>query len=98
MATKSTALLARGKRVKKSVKYIPDHKIDFSDIPELTDKELKQMKSVGRPLLGSSARQIIAIRIDPDTLSQIKNQAEIDGKGYQTLINEILNQYIRKAG
>lgn len=37
-----------------------DHEIDFSDIPELTDDELKQFRRVKRPLIEG-----IAINLEP---------------------------------
>ena len=95
MTKKSTGLSARGMRARKSGKSIPDSRIDFSDIPELSDKQLRKMKRVGRPLLGSEKRQLIAIRIDPQVLKKIKKHAEEHGTGYQTLINEILGKYIK---
>jgi uncharacterized protein (DUF4415 family) len=95
MAKKSTALSARGKRAKRSGKSIPDSRIDFSDIPELTNEQLEKMKRPGRPLLGTEKRQLIAIRIDPKVLEKIKKHAEEHGTGYQTLINEILGKYIK---
>ena len=95
MARKSTGLSVRGKRVKKSGKSTPDSRIDFSDIPELTDVQLRKMKRVGRPLLGGEKRQLIAIRIDPQVLREIKRQAEKHGTGYQTLINDILGKYLK---
>lgn len=81
----------RATRVAKSARRTPRaRKIDFSDIPERSDAELRTMKRVGRPPLGSSARQLIAIRIDPEVLRWTKREAKRRGVGYQTLINEIL--------
>ena len=54
------------------------------------------MKRVGRPPLGTDARQLIAIRIDPEVLEKIRKAASKVGKGYQTLINEILAKYANK--
>jgi uncharacterized protein (DUF4415 family) len=87
---------APAERAKKSVKSTPDSEIDFSDIPELTKDQLKSLKRVGRPLLGISPRKMIAIRIDLDVLSKIKNQARRMGKPYQSLINEILSKHVSK--
>lgn len=92
---RSTASLVRGLRAKKSEKNIQDSSIDFSDIPEMTDAQLKQMKRPGRPLMGMEKRQLIAIRIDPATLIRLKKVAEKKGKGYQTLVNEILTSYVK---
>ncbi len=97
MGKKSTASSARGLRAKKNVRPIPDSQIDFSDIPELTDEQLKEMKHPGRPLLGYARRQMIAIRIDPIVLKKLKTYADKKGKGYQTLINEILGKFVKKA-
>ena len=96
MAKKSTALSAQGTRTKKNAKSIPDSKIDYSDIPELTDEQLEGMKRMGRPLLGQKPRHLIAIRVDPAVLEKIKKRADADGKGYQTLINEILGEYVKR--
>ena len=37
---------------------MPDSKIDYSDIPELTDQQLKQARRVGRPRTGKAKRLI----------------------------------------
>lgn len=92
---KYTESLVRGLRAKKKGRSTQDKRIDFSDIPELTEAQLKQMKRPGRPLLGKERRQLIAIRIDPNTLTRLKKEAEKKGKGYQTLVNEILSNYIK---
>jgi uncharacterized protein (DUF4415 family) len=97
MGKKSIGSSVRGPRAKGNVKYIPDSEIDFSDIPELTDEQLKGMKRPGRPLLGYSPRMMIAIRIDPNVLKKLKKYADKKGKGYQTLINEILGKFVKKA-
>ena len=96
MAKKHSALSAQGARAKKNVKVIPDHKIDFSDIPELSDQQLKSVKRLGRPLLGVGPRKLISVRIDPLVLDQLKSKAKQEKKPYQTLINEVLAKYARK--
>ena len=40
-------------------------KIDYSDIPPLSDGQLASMRRVGRPPLGDEPRQLIAIRLTP---------------------------------
>ena len=72
-------------------------KIDFSDVPELSDKQLASMRRVGRPPLGEFARTLIAIRVDPVVLTRLQDEARDLGKGYQTLINEILADHVGKA-
>jgi len=96
MAKKSSVSSVRGKRVKKNVKYIPDREIDFSNIPELSDRQLASMKRLGRPLLGNAPRKLISVRVDQGVLSQLRQEAKKTGKGYQTLISEILAKYVGK--
>jgi uncharacterized protein (DUF4415 family) len=54
------------------------------------------MRRVGRPTLGGAARQLIAIRIDPDVLDTVRREADQRAIGYQTLINDILGRYVRE--
>lgn len=76
----------------------PDPAIDFSDIPELTDAQLKRMKRVGpgRPPLGDVPRQMISIKLDRHLLRELKAEAERTGKPYQSLIHEILQGHVRR--
>ena len=75
---------------------MPDSKIDFSDIPEATDQELKRMRRVGRPSSGM-AKQLIAIRLSPKLLNQLRKMADAQGKPYQSLIHELLEKAASKA-
>lgn len=86
----------RGKQTRRSAKYIPDSRIDFSDIPESTDEELKRARRVGRPKSGS-AKQLIAIRVDPKLLASLRRMAAKLGRPYQTLIHELLEKAARQA-
>ena len=70
--------------------------IDFSDIPDSSPEQLKSMRRVGRPPLGDEPRQLIAIRVDPGVLDQFRKEARRRRVGYQTLINEVLAQHVRK--
>jgi uncharacterized protein (DUF4415 family) len=54
------------------------------------------MRRVGRPPLGEEPRQLIAIRVDPGVLDQFRKEARRQGVGYQTLINRVLAQHVRK--
>jgi predicted DNA binding CopG/RHH family protein len=87
---------AHGKRAARSVKHIPDSQIDFSDIPEATDEELKRMRRVGRPKSGM-AKQLIAIRVSPRLLAVLRRMAAKQGKPYQTLIHEMLEKAASRA-
>ena len=91
MKTKRSGLSAQGRRAGRNGKHIPDSQIDFSDIPEATDEQLRRMRRVGRPSSGI-AKQLIAIRMSPKLLSQLRKMAAKQGKPYQTLIHELLER------
>ena len=67
----------------------PRPRIDFTDIPEASSKQLRAMRRVGRPPLGVEARRLIAIRIDPQVLDAVRREAKQRGLGYQSLINRL---------
>ncbi|MGH7255557.1 MAG: BrnA antitoxin family protein [Nitrospirales bacterium] len=96
MKKKRSASSARGKRAARSARHIPDSQIDFSDIPEATEKELKRMRRVGRPKSGM-AKQLIAIRLSPRLLATLRKMAAKQGKPYQTLIHELLEKAASRA-
>jgi BrnA antitoxin of type II toxin-antitoxin system len=70
---------------------MPDSQIDFSDIPESTDEQLRRMPRVGRPASGV-VKQLIAIRTSPKLLRQLRKMAAKQRKPYQTLIHELLER------
>ena len=72
-------------------------KMDFSDVSESSPKQLRAMGRVGRPPLGNHARQLIAIRVDPEVLDKFKKEARDRRVGYQTLINEVWARHARKG-
>ena len=86
---------ARGARVAGNARSTR-RKLDFSDIPDSSPEQLKVMRRVGRPPLGDEPRQLIAIRVDPGVLDQFRKEARRRRVGYQTLINEVLAQHVRK--
>jgi predicted DNA binding CopG/RHH family protein len=75
---------------------MPDSKIDLSDIPELTDEQLRRARRVGRPVTGY-AKHLIAIRISPALLAKIRRLAAKQSKPYQTLIHEMLERATKKV-
>lgn len=95
MARKTFASSARGRQAAKNEKPIPDSRIDFSEIPESTDVELKRARRVGRPRSGN-AKQLIAIRVAPLLLAQLRRLAAEQSKPYQTLIHELLEDATHK--
>ncbi|MFQ5667597.1 MAG: BrnA antitoxin family protein [Candidatus Binatia bacterium] len=73
-------------------------KIDFSDIPELSDEQLAGMRRVGRPPRGGRPKKLISIRLDQRVLAWVKTVASENDQPYQALINDILEREMRKAG
>jgi uncharacterized protein (DUF4415 family) len=99
MAKKATTVLSvpellTRKSGKSTIRKVKDSEIDFSDIPELTTKQLAQFKRRGRPVIGESPRQAISIRIDERVLEKLKSKAKKTGVAYQSLINEILKKAV----
>ena len=92
--SKQSVSSARGKRAaKKEPRTAVERKIDFSDVPEASGEQLRVMRRVGRPPIGDAARQLIAIRLDPDVLKRLRAEAKRHNVGYQTLINRVLADY-----
>jgi predicted DNA binding CopG/RHH family protein len=96
MAKKRFVSSPRAVRARKNAKPTQDERIDFSDIPESTDEELRRARRVGRPKSGN-AKQLIAIRISPRLLAQLRRLATKRGKPYQTLIHELLEKAARAS-
>jgi predicted DNA binding CopG/RHH family protein len=96
MAKKQSASSPRAARARKNAQHMPDERIDFSDLPESTEEELKRARRVGRPKSGN-AKQLIAIRISPQLLTRLRHLASKRDKPYQTLIHELLEEAARKT-
>jgi uncharacterized protein (DUF4415 family) len=88
---------ARGERAVRKGKVTRQKEIDFSDIPELSEKQLSRMRRVGRLTVGEEPRKLIAIRLDPKVLSWLRETAEKKGLPYQSLVNQILEEEMKKA-
>jgi predicted DNA binding CopG/RHH family protein len=95
MAKKHTASSARAGRVNGSARHTTDSGINFSDIPETTPVELKRAHRVGRPVTGK-AKTLIAIRISPRLLAELRRLAAKEDKPYQTLIHELLERAAKR--
>jgi uncharacterized protein (DUF4415 family) len=67
----------------KALSEMPDSKIDYSDIPALSDESWKN--AVASPF-HKPTKTSTTVRVDSDVLAWLKSQ----GKGYQTRINAIL--------
>lgn len=96
MAKKRFVSSPRAPRAAKNAKRTRDERLDFSDIPESTDIELSRARRLGRPKSGN-AKQLIAIRISPRLLSQLRRMAAKWDKPYQTLIHELLEKAARTS-
>lgn len=90
---------ARVPRAQKSEKHtigkgrqLPDSEIDFSDIPELSDKQLAMMRRVGRPPVGDATKVPIAFRINPNLLERIRTIAADRGESYQSFMHDLLEK------
>ena len=94
---KSRGSSARGARARKNEKSMKPKKVDFSDIPELSNEQLSSMRRVGRPTVGDEPRKLIAIRLDAKVLYWLRKTAKKKGLPYQSLVNEILAGEMRKA-
>lgn len=87
---------ARGERVAGNARRTARRRIDYSDIPDSSPGQLTAMRRVGRPPIGDEPRQLIAIRVDPGVLESFRKEARRRHVGYQTLINEVLAEHVRK--
>jgi uncharacterized protein (DUF4415 family) len=61
-----------------------------------TTRKLKKAKRVGRPSTGN-AKHLIAIRIDPQVLNQLRRLEDKKDMPYQTDIHELLEKAAKKA-
>jgi uncharacterized protein (DUF4415 family) len=71
-----------------------DEDIDMSDIPEVTEEQLAQamLRVDGKPVPRGKVR--VNMYLDAAIVAYFKAQA--GGRGYQTLINEVLKENIRR--
>ena len=81
-----------------AIDALPDDQIDFSDIPEITEEELRT-KTVYINLFAvpGTKKKSVTIRLDEDMVKWFKRQ----GKGWQTKMNWVLRLYFashRKTG
>ncbi len=96
MSKRSASSARDGRAARSARRTAAPRKIDFSDIPETSDAQLRAMRRIGRPPIGARARRLIAIRLDPEVLKRFRTEARRRNVGYQTLIHRVLAEYIRK--
>ncbi|MHB8500769.1 MAG: BrnA antitoxin family protein [Candidatus Acidiferrales bacterium] len=75
---------ARKRRFEKLAR-MPDSEIDFSDIPELTEKFWKN--AVRNPFYRPIKKQL-TLRLDADVIAWLRK----NGRGYQTRANALLRE------
>lgn len=75
------------------ISAMSDEDIDTSEIPEITEEQMKKatLRVGGKPVTKGKVR--INILLDAAVVAYFKSQA--GGRGYQTLINEALKASIR---
>ncbi len=73
----------------KEIEAMSDEDIDYSDIPPLDEDFFKNAKRV----LRKARTEQISIRIETEVLEWFRTHAK--GKGYQTLINDVLRTYVK---
>lgn len=96
MAKRRFESSAPERQAKKKLRPTRQAEINFSDIPESTDEELRLAQRVSAP--GKrSVKKLIAIRIDPKLLNKLRKMALSEAKPYQTLIHELLEKAARKV-
>lgn len=74
----------------KTIAAIPDTRIDTSDIPELTDEQLREAVrgKMYRPI-----KKPVTIRLDADVIAWLKEE----GRGYQTKANALLRKEMLRS-
>ncbi len=77
----------------KRINAMSDEDIDTSEVPEITEEQMKgaTLRVGGKPISKGKVR--INILLDAEVVAYFKSQA--GGRGYQTLINEALKASIR---
>ena len=97
MARASVSSARAGRAAKSARRTRRRRGIDFSDIPEASATQLRAMRRVGRPPLGTEPRRLIAIRIDPQVLAAVRREAKRRRLGYQSLINDLLAKHVERV-
>jgi uncharacterized protein (DUF4415 family) len=67
----------------KRLAQLPDHQVDTSDIPELTETF---WQNAGRNIFYRPVKQQLTLRLDADVIAWLRRQ----GRGYQTRANALL--------
>ncbi len=60
-------------------------------------KEYDFSKGRRGPLLSSEGKTRITIYIDNDVLDAFRDRSDVEGRGYQTMVNEALREYLGRS-
>ena len=98
LSKKLPKLTADQKRQLEYTANLPDDQIDTSDLPELTDEQLRNRTVyINLVPVPGTKKKSVTIRLDDDMVKWFKKQ----GKGWQTKMNWVLRLYFashRKTG
>jgi uncharacterized protein (DUF4415 family) len=78
-------LTAKQRQQLEALAKLPDHEIDTSDAPELSEEA---WKNAVRGKFYRPVKQAVSLRLDADVLAWLKK----DGDGYQTRVNQMLRE------
>ena len=87
--TTNSALTAAQRRELAALAALPDDKIDYSDIPPLTERFWEN--AVRNPFYRPVKKQL-TVRLDADVIAWLRRQ----GGGYQTRLNALLRSAMLK--
>ena len=73
-----------------AIAAIPDERIDTSDIPELTEEQLRHAL---RGWMYRPVKRPVTMRLDADVIAWLKR----DGPGYQTKANALLRREMLRS-
>jgi uncharacterized protein (DUF4415 family) len=87
--TTASVFTASQRRALTALAALPDDKIDYSDIPPLTEKFWEN--AVRNPFY-RPVKQQLTVRLDADVIAWLRTQ----GSGYQTRLNALLRSAMLK--
>jgi uncharacterized protein (DUF4415 family) len=87
--TTASVLTTAQRRALTALASLPDDKIDYSDIPPLTERFWNN--AVRNPFY-RPIKQQLTVRLDADVIAWLRKQ----GKGYQTRLNGVLRSAMLK--
>jgi uncharacterized protein (DUF4415 family) len=74
------------------IRNMKNKDIDLSDIPEVSDAQIKKAVRIGRPL-SQNKKQAVSIRLSWAALTKLR----ASGKGWQTRLSSKITQWVSKG-